>query len=152
MDAATPKAGGGVMELELINERYEFLRPEYATEYSSAADLKTAIDITIRAKARAKVPTGVRLAGLPEDNMDIQVRARSGLAHKYGLMLVNGIGTIDADYKDEICVLLYNSGDEDVVFKVGDRIAQIILTSRSTFKNVPVKVDVRKGGFGSTGT
>lgn len=140
------------MELTLINERWDFLKPEYATEYSSAADLKTAIDITIRAKTRAKVPTGVRLTGIQERDMDIQVRARSGLADKYGLMLVNGIGTIDADYKDEICVLLYNSGDEDVVFKVGDRIAQIILTNRGTFKNVPVRIDVRKGGFGSTGT
>lgn len=140
------------MELTLINERWDFLKPEYATEYSSAADLKTAVDITIRAKTRAKVPTGVRLTGLPEANMDIQVRARSGLAHKYGLMLANGIGTIDADYKDEICVLLYNSGDEDVTFKVGDRVAQIILTNRGTFKNVPVRSNVRKGGFGSTGT
>jgi dUTP pyrophosphatase len=66
-------------------------------------------------------------------------------------MLVNGIGTIDTDYKDEICVLLYNSGKEDVHFKMGDRIAQIVMCSCDRFENVNVKVDVRKGGFGSTG-
>lgn len=140
------------MKLELINERYEFLRPEYATEFSTGADLKTAIDFTLRAGERKLVPTGVKLSGTPQPEMDIQIRARSGLAHKHGIMLVNGVGTIDTDYKDEICVLLYNSGREDVSFRVGDRIAQIVIGKCSRFDNVPVKVDVRKGGFGSTGT
>ena len=140
------------MKLELINERYEFLRPEYATEFSTGADLKTAIDFTLGAGERKLVPTGVKLTGIPRTGIDIQIRARSGLAHKHGIMLVNGVGTIDTDYKDEICVLLYNSGREDVPFKMGDRIAQIVMAECSLFLNVPVKVDVRKGGFGSTGT
>jgi dUTP pyrophosphatase len=138
------------MRLELINERYEFLNPKYETAFSTGADLKTSIDFIIHSGERKLIPTGVRLSGAPKLGMDIQVRARSGLANKYGIMLVNGVGTIDADYKGEICVLLYNSGKEDVHFKIGDRIAQIIMCSCDKFENVDAKVDIRKGGFGST--
>jgi len=140
------------MRLELINDRYEFLKPEYATEFSTGADLKTAIDFTLCAGERKLIPTGLKLAGTPTPGVDIQIRARSGLAKNYGIMLANGVGTIDADYKDEICVLLYNSGQDDAYFKIGERIAQVVISVYERFENVNVKATVRSGGFGSTGT
>jgi dUTP pyrophosphatase len=81
---------------------------------------------------------------------ELQIRARSGLAFKYGIMLTNGIGTVDADYPDEICVLLFNSGTEPFIIQRGDRVAQITLNlvQRMTDLNSGGQ---RSGGFGSTG-
>ena len=135
----------------------EGYRPEYQTEFSSCADLRARTGCVIKAKERAKVPTGVWIDRVIWERVpfgcvpEIQVRARSGLAYKFGITLTNGIGTIDADYPDEICVLLSNNGDQDFTVESGDRIAQILLSVTYRFPDILTKPDsVRIGGFGST--
>lgn len=130
--------------------------PQYATAASAAADLRAAEDLVIAAGARAKVPTGVWIERVDWDKVpssmipELQVRARSGLAFKSGIMLTNGVGTVDADYPEEICVLLYNSGTEPFLIKKGDRIAQLTLNLAHRIEGLP-HGGTRAGGFGSTG-
>jgi dUTP pyrophosphatase len=132
------------------------LLPSYATAASAAADLRAANDLVIPPGERAKVATGVWIDRVEWEKVprgmipELQVRARSGLAFKHGIMLTNGVGTIDADYKDEICVLLYNSGRESFVIQKGDRIGQITLGLVSRINSLPIGGE-RSGGFGSTG-
>lgn len=133
------------------------LMPSYSTAASAAADLRASEELVIPAGERGRVATGVWIdrvdwSKVPEGMIpELQVRARSGLAFKNGVMLTNGVGTVDADYPDEIGVLLYNSGKEPFYIQKGDRIAQITL-------NLVVRIPdllaggVRGGGFGSTGT
>jgi dUTP pyrophosphatase len=130
--------------------------PGYATEGASGLDLCAAIaePLTLSSRERKRVPTGVIIA-IPE-GYEGQVRARSGLADRAGLGLTNGIGTIDADYRGEVQVLMINHGLEPYTIQPGDRIAQLVL--------MPVpKVEIEEveeltatgrgeGGFGSTGT
>lgn len=133
----------------------EFM-PSYATAASAAADLRAAQDCVIAPGDRAKVSTGVWIdrvdwKKVPEGMIpELQIRARSGLAYKHGIMLVNGVGTIDADYQDEICVLLYNSGRESFVIQKGDRIAQMTLGLVNKISSLQTG-GLRSGGFGSTG-
>lgn len=130
--------------------------PSYATAASAAADLRAASELIIPAGERGKVPTGVWIERVdwnkvPDGQIpELQVRARSGLAFKKGIMLTNGVGTIDADYPDEICVLLYNSGKEPFVIQKGDRIAQVTLNIVARISGLDVG-GTRAGGFGSTG-
>jgi len=132
------------------------LMPSYATAASAAADLRAASELIIPPGERGKVPTGVWIervdwANIPEGMIpELQVRARSGLAFKQGIMLTNGVGTIDADYPDEICVLLFNSGKEPFVIQKGDRIAQITLNLVARISGLEAG-GKRAGGFGSTG-
>jgi len=132
------------------------LLPSYATAASAAADLRAASDYVIPPGERAKVATGVWIDRVDWEKVpkgmipELQVRARSGLAFKHGIMLTNGVGTVDADYKDEICVLLYNSGRESFVIQKGDRIGQITLGLVSRINSLPIGGE-RSGGFGSTG-
>ncbi len=132
------------------------MMPSYSTKASAAADLRSSVDLVIPAGTRSRVPTGVWIESVDwnqvPDGMipELQVRARSGLAFKYGVMLTNGVGTVDADYPDEIGVLLYNSGSENFVIQKGDRIAQITLNLVSRISQLEVG-GVREGGFGSTG-
>jgi len=132
------------------------LMPSYATAASAAADLRAASELIIPAGERGKVPTGVWIervdwTKVPDGQIpELQVRARSGLAFKQGIMLTNGVGTIDADYPDEICVLLYNSGKEPFVIQKGDRIAQVTLNIVARISGLDVG-GTRAGGFGSTG-
>ena len=132
------------------------LMPSYATAASAAADLRAASELIIPAGERGKVPTGVWIervdwTKVPDGQIpELQVRARSGLAFKQGIMLTNGVGTIDADYPDEICVLLYNSGKEPFVIQKGDRIAQVTLNIVARISGLDVG-GIRSGGFGSTG-
>lgn len=130
--------------------------PSYATTALAAADLRATCDLVIPAGERGKIPSGVWIDRVDWDKVptgmipELQIRARSGLAFKHGIMLTNGVGTIDADYADEICVLLYNSGKEPFTIQRGDRIAQITM-------NLVLKIPglatggARAGGFGSTG-
>ena len=132
------------------------LMPAYATQASAAADLRAASPLVILGGERGKVPTGVWIDRVewgevpPGMLPELQIRARSGLAFKHGIMLTNGLGTIDADYPDEISVLLFNSGKDPFTIQKGDRVAQITL-------NLVVKIPgletggPRMGGFGSTG-
>lgn len=130
--------------------------PSYATSASAAADLRSTGEYVIPAGGRGRVPTGVWIDRVDWDQVpegmipELQVRARSGLAFKQGVMLTNGVGTIDADYPDEIGVLLFNSGSEPFYIQKGDRIAQITLNLVSRIPNLASGGN-RGGGFGSTG-
>lgn len=130
--------------------------PKYATEQSAGADLLAAIDenVTIAPGKRAMIPTGIAIA-LPGD-FEAQVRPRSGLAAKNGVTVLNTPGTIDADYRGEIKVILINHGDEDFVIERGMRIAQVIFAPVNQANwNVVEDLDETargEGGFGSTGT
>jgi len=126
------------------------------TEHAAACDLVARETVTVPARGVAKVPTGVWIADVAWDKVpsgsipELQVRARSGLAFKHAISLANGIGTIDADYRDEICVLLVNHGEQEFVAQKGERIAQMAQTLVYPIECIPTK-GKRAGGFGSTG-
>ncbi|MFM9889989.1 MAG: dUTP diphosphatase [Rickettsiales bacterium] len=130
--------------------------PAYATEHSAGMDLLAAVaePKTIAPGERALVPTGIAIA-LPE-GFEAQIRPRSGLALKHGISLVNSPGTIDADYRGEIGVIVINHGTAPFVVEHGMRIAQMVIApyTRATFSEViELPTSVRgAGGFGSTGT
>ncbi len=130
--------------------------PKYATAQSAGCDLLAAIDadITLKPGERKLVPTGIAL-GLPP-NYEAQVRPRSGLALKNGVTVLNTPGTIDADYRGEVCVILINLGQEDFTIPRGMRIAQMIIAPVSQAQwNLVTNLDETTrgaGGFGSTGT
>ena len=130
--------------------------PAYATQHSAGMDLLAAVkeNITLQPGARKLVPTGLSIA-LP-DGFEAQIRPRSGLALKHGISLVNTPGTIDADYRGEIGVILINLGQEPFTVERGMRIAQMVIApyTRATFLEVnELPASERgEGGFGSTGT
>ncbi len=129
--------------------------PKYQTEFASGMDLYAKVDepIVIKARSFGIVKTGICVE-IPSD-WEVQVRGRSGLAFKHGIGLVNGIGTIDADYRGEVGVALVNNSDKDFLIERGDRIAQMIVMKVERPKVVEVEElseTVRGGdGFGSTG-
>ncbi len=127
--------------------------PEYATGNSAGVDLRSMIDCVIESGERALIPTGIKIA-LPE-NYEAQIRPRSGLALKHGIVIPNTPGTIDADYRGEICVIVMNLGREKFEIKSGDRIAQMIFAPvvRAEFLEVDSLDETERGsgGFGSTG-
>ena len=129
--------------------------PSYQSAQASGVDLLAAVEapVTIKPGDRALIPTGVALA-LPEGT-EAQVRPRSGLAAKHGVTVLNSPGTIDADYRGEIKVLLINLGRDSVAIERGMRIAQMVIarTVRAELHEVPALPDTRRGagGFGSTG-
>lgn len=129
--------------------------PAYATQQAAGADLMAAIDgdITLVPFARQLIPTGVALA-LPA-GFEAQIRPRSGLALKNGITLLNTPGTIDADYRGEIKVLLINLGQEDFVISRGMRIAQLVIApvAQVQWQQVETLDDTARSanGFGSTG-
>ena len=130
--------------------------PEYATEQSAGVDLMAAIDApkTLKPSERALIPTGIAIA-LPE-GYEAQIRPRSGLALKHGISLVNTPGTIDADYRGEIGVIIINHGTEDFTIEPAMRIAQMVIAqySRAQFSELLELPATERGagGFGSTGT
>ena len=129
--------------------------PFYETEGSAGMDLKAYIEepVTLKPGQRMLVPTGLYIE-LPV-GYEAQIRARSGLAIKKGIGLVNGVGTIDSDYRGEIKVILINWGDEDFVIENGDRIAQMVIAKyeRIEWEKVDSLSDTERGsgGFGHTG-
>jgi dUTP pyrophosphatase len=129
--------------------------PQYMTESSSGVDLFASLadEVTLEPGDRRMIPTGISVA-IPE-GFEGQVRPRSGLAIRNGIGLVNGPGTIDADYRGEIGVLLINFGRESVTIRDGDRIAQMIISRvfRAVWEEVEdLPPTVRQeGGFGHTG-
>ena len=129
--------------------------PEYATAQSAAVDLLAAVteDVVLTPGARTLIPTGLAIA-LP-DGYEAQVRPRSGLALKNGITLLNTPGTIDADYRGEIGVILANLGQEDFTVERGMRIAQMLIApvTRLTWNTVSSLDESERGsgGFGSTG-
>lgn len=143
------------MEVKIINKS-AWPTPAYATAQSAGMDLKANIDepIVLGSLERAMVPTGLYIA-LPA-GFEAQIRPRSGLAAKHGLTVLNTPGTIDADYRGEIRVILVNLSNEAFTVNPGERIAQMVVARHETVEWVPVEVldetDRGEGGFGSTGT
>lgn len=129
--------------------------PAYATEHSAGMDLAAAIEeeITLAPLERKLIPTGIAMA-LPEGH-EAQIRPRSGLAYKHGLSVLNAPGTIDADYRGEVKVLLVNLSNEAFTVTPGMRIAQMVIAAYAKSELTQVaelSETVRgSGGFGSTG-
>ena len=129
--------------------------PAYATPLAAGLDLRAAVDapMTLRPMQRALVPTGLSFA-IPEGH-EAQIRPRSGLALKHGITCLNSPGTIDADYRGEVKVLLVNLGNEDFSIARGDRIAQMVVArhARATLMLCETLPTTQRahGGFGHTG-
>ncbi len=131
--------------------------PAYETPLAAGMDLRAAVadgePVTLRPMARAMVPTGLSFA-VPA-GFEAQVRPRSGLAAKAGITCLNTPGTIDADYRGEVKVILINLGEEDFVIRRGDRIAQLVIAPvAAAIWQVVTNLDETArgaGGFGSTG-
>lgn len=129
--------------------------PFYATEGAAGMDVRAYIDepVIISPGKRSLIPTGIFLE-IPK-GYECQLRARSGLAIKHGITLVNGIGTIDSDYRGEVNVALINLGEEDFIIENGDRIAQMVLAK---YEEISWEIsselsasERNSGGFGHTG-
>jgi dUTP pyrophosphatase len=128
--------------------------PAYQTAQAAGADLTAAVteDVTLAPGERRLIPTGIAI-GLPE-GYEAQIRPRSGLALKHGISLVNTPGTIDADYRGEIGVILINHGQEPFIIRRGERIAQMVVAPvvQAAFIEADLTDTARgAGGFGSTG-
>ena len=142
------------MQIKIINNSNHEL-PHYETTSSAGMDLKANLfdTITLKPLERAIVKTGLFIA-LPQ-GYEAQVRPRSGLAIKKGITVLNAPGTIDADYRGEIGIILINLSNENFTIKDGDRVAQLVIAKYSQAKWVEVEVleETKRGtgGFGSTG-
>ncbi|MBR2620046.1 MAG: dUTP diphosphatase [Firmicutes bacterium] len=129
--------------------------PSYETEGSAGMDIRAYIEepVTLEPGKRALIPTGLFME-IPA-GFEVQIRARSGLAVKYGIGLTNGIGTIDSDYRGEIKVSLINWGEDDFVINDGDRIAQMVVCryEKADLELSDELSDTARGagGFGHTG-
>lgn len=143
------------MTIKVIN-RSNFALPAYETAQAAGMDVRANIEenITIKPLQRVLVPTGL-FVHIP-DAHEIQVRPRSGLAAKFGITVLNSPGTIDADYRGEIKVILVNLSNDDFVLTPGERVAQMVVASviQAQWQSVETLEDSERGvgGFGSTGT
>ncbi len=142
------------MKIEIVNESHHDL-PQYATPLSAGIDLRANLDepLTLQPMERRLVPTGLRIA-LPQ-GYEAQVRPRSGLALKHGITLLNTPGTIDADYRGLIGVIMVNLSTEPFTVNDGDRIAQLVVARHETVEWTPVpsldETERGEGGFGHSG-
>lgn len=142
------------MKVRIINTSHHAL-PAYATPLSAGMDLRANLEspLDLQPLERCLVPTGLRIALPP--GMEAQVRPRSGLALKKGITVLNSPGTIDADYRGEICVILVNLSNEPFRIEDGERIAQLVITRHEQVEWEPVKqldeTERGAGGFGHTG-
>ena len=142
------------MEVSIINHSKHAL-PQYATALSAGMDLRANLDgpVTLKPMERRLIPTGLYIA-LPE-GYEAQVRPRSGLALKHGIGLLNSPGTIDADYRGEVGVILVNLSAEPFTINDGDRIAQMVVAAHEHVAWRPVEsldeTERGAGGFGHTG-
>ncbi|MBO7141104.1 MAG: dUTP diphosphatase [Prevotella sp.] len=142
------------MEIEIVNRGHQPL-PQYATSQSAGMDLRANIDepVVLRPLERRLIPTGLHIA-LPT-GYEAQVRPRSGLALKHGITVLNAPGTVDADYRGEIGVVLINLSNEDFIVNDGERIAQLVIARHETAEFVEVEVlsetERGEGGYGHTG-
>ena len=142
------------MEIKVVNKGHQPL-PQYATPQSAGMDLRANLDepITLKPMERRLIPTGLHIA-LPA-GYEAQVRPRSGLALKKGITVLNSPGTIDADYRGEIGVLLINLSQEAFIVNDGERIAQMISARHEQGEFVAVEVldetERGEGGYGHTG-
>ncbi len=142
------------MEVQVVN-RSQHTLPNYETELSAGMDLRANIseDLELKSLERKLIPTGLFIA-LPKGT-EAQIRPRSGLAYKHGLTVLNSPGTIDADYRGEVKVLLVNLSSDSFVIKNGERIAQMVIAKHEQITWAEVEElneTVRgAGGFGHTG-
>lgn len=143
-----------MIQIPIVNKSRHAL-PEYATEQSAGMDLRANIDapVTLEPLQRALIPTGLFMA-LPK-GYEAQVRPRSGLAIKHGIGVLNAPGTIDADYRGEIKVILVNLSAEPFTINDGDRIAQMVIAHHETIAWQPAtelsETERGTGGFGHSG-
>lgn len=142
------------MKIKIINKSKHPL-PQYATPLSAGLDLRANIDtpITLQSLQRCLVPTGLYIA-LPE-GYEAQVRPRSGLAIKKGITVLNSPGTIDADYRGEICIILVNLSNEPFVIEDGERVAQMVIArhEQAEWEETDTLDETERGagGFGHSG-
>jgi dUTP pyrophosphatase len=142
------------MKVKIVNHSKHAL-PEYQTPLSAGLDIRANLDesVTLRPLERAMIPTGL-FVELPE-GCEMQIRPRSGLAAKHGTTVLNSPGTIDADYRGEIKVILVNLSNEPFTIESGERIAQMIVARYEQIEWQPVEelgtTERGAGGFGSTG-
>jgi dUTP pyrophosphatase len=141
--------------VNVINQSKHAL-PSYQTVHSAGMDLRANLEapVTLKPMQRALLPTGLFIE-LPEGH-EAQIRPRSGLAYKHGISIVNSPGTIDADYRGEIKVLLVNLSDQEFIVEDGERIAQMVIAKyeRIAWAETQTLTDTVRGtgGYGSTGT
>lgn len=142
------------MQIKVVNKGHQPL-PQYATSQSAGMDLRANLDepITLKPLERILIPTGLYIA-LPA-GYEAQVRPRSGLALKKGITVLNAPGTVDADYRGEVGVLLINLSQEDFVINDGERIAQMVIARHEQGEFLAVEVldetERGAGGYGHTG-
>lgn len=142
------------MQIQIVNKSHHKL-PQYATALSAGLDIRANLDspITLKPLRRILVPTGLFIA-LPQ-GYEAQIRPRSGLAIKRGITVLNSPGTIDADYRGEICVILVNLSSDDFVIEDGERICQMVIArhEQAVWEEVEVlnQTERGEGGFGHTG-
>ena len=133
----------------------EVITPKYKTDGSSGVDLSAFLEkkVVIKPNSSELIPTGLQVA-IPEE-LEIQIRPRSGLAAKESIGVLNSPGTIDSDYRGELKIILFNHGNKDFIINNGDRIAQMVLVPilKMEFEEVDSLPDTIRGqgGFGSTG-
>ena len=143
-----------MLKIQVVNKGHQPL-PQYATPQSAGMDMRANLDapVTLKPLERKLIPTGLHIA-LPA-GFEAQVRPRSGLALKKGITVLNTPGTIDADYRGEICVILINLSQEDFVVEDGERIAQMIIARHEQGELIAVEVldetERGEGGFGHSG-
>lgn len=142
------------MKVQIINRSHHAL-PQYATPQSAGLDLRANLSspIELQPLERKLIPTGLYIA-LPQ-GYEAQVRPRSGLALKHGISVLNSPGTIDADYRGEICVILVNLSEEPFIVNDGERIAQMVIArhEQAEWEQVDVLDQTERGagGFGHSG-
>jgi len=143
------------IKFKKFNEGFDCVIPKYATEHSSGLDLSCSSkeEIILNPGERQLIPTNL-IIEIPE-GYEGQIRPRSGLALKYGVTVLNSPGTIDADYRGEVKVLLINHSKEDFKINFGDRIAQLIISKyekvKLIFSENITSTNRGEGGYGSTG-
>jgi dUTP pyrophosphatase len=143
-----------MMTVEIINHS-GFPLPEYATEWAAGVDVRSNAQepIVLQSLERILVPTGLFVA-IPQ-GFEIQIRPRSGMAFKHGITVLNSPGTIDADYRGEIGVILINLSSEEFIVEDGERIAQLVFAKveQAKWEQTALLTETERGagGFGSTG-
>ncbi len=142
--------------VEFIKTHMEAVIPKFATKGSAGLDLSSVQDFVLSPHQRAFIDTGLKIA--IEQGYEGQVRSRSGLAYKHGVVVLNAIGTIDSDYRGKLGVLLINHGVDSVKINRGDRIAQLVIKpvcqqirTKEVKEFSEPNTDRGEGGFGSTG-
>ncbi len=142
------------MRIKIVNKSRHKL-PEYSTTASAGMDIRANLesDVILGAGKRVLIPTGLFLE-IPV-GFEAQIRPRSGLALNKGISILNSPGTIDSDYRGEVCIIMINLSDENFVIKDGDRICQMVISrhERAEWVNVGVLEETKRGsgGFGHTG-